>query len=170
MPWHFALLLQATICKLVFKVKKMQGNEISYCQPNITMKYCSSFPKSAHIGHSSEKKTLKINSDTWFICLLPQPRHRQGDVLTLKATAPAAAQHLYFHRVLHSSHPKDHLHHMKKAWAQSRRNRDKFRQNSGSDSLLNTRFCLFYRIIIIIIVVCLRRNLESYLAVCFANS
>lgn len=40
-----------------------------------------------------------------------------------------------------------------------------------NDPLLNTRYiCLLYRmIIIIIIIVCLRRNLESYLAVCFAN-
>lgn len=40
----------------------------------------------------------------------------------------AAAQHLYFHRVLQSSLPKAPLHHRKKAWAESRCNRDKFRQ------------------------------------------
>lgn len=114
------------------------------------------------------RKPEKIKSDKWFVGLLPQPQHSQGDVLTPQSHAPTSV----FSQIFQSSQPRDHFCNTKKkkAWAQSR---DKLRQTPGSDSLLNTRFCLFYRIInitIIIIAARLRRNPESYLTVCFANT
>lgn len=78
------------------------------------MKYCSSFPKSAHIGQSSDKKTLKKNLSDDSFAFCHNPSTAREKCWPLKAMAPAAAQHLYFHRVLQSKHPKDPRHHKKK--------------------------------------------------------
>lgn len=128
------------------------------------------FPK-VHIGHSSDKKTWKIQSKRWLICLLPQGRAVQPAPGRCSApqhnsciNIPPAGFARWCSRAAATKLPSLH--------ETCRCNGEKIhsKMQAVNDPLLNTKYiCLRYRIIIIIIIVCLGRNLESYLAVCFAN-